>query len=210
MSLSALLFFVLSFARAEVVVLDPDHKLADMAAYIGVKEWSEAFQCGDRRTFLRNQISCENKCSTLSCVSQCQPAGPADRQFDLAFEECGPDSVAIYGTNGFSATLTKSDYLAHGTWAAALLQNLGHFLQPVGEIEITFGMPRAFTIIENGQSRREFGYLIDIEQQTVPGANRLLYQVGFLTGRSALDSLVWFATMDGDVFLKKKGVSLGF
>lgn len=210
MSLSALLFLALSWANAAVVVNDPGHHLADLQGYIGAKPWEQAFKCGDRRTFLRNQISCESKCSGLSCVTQCNPAGPADRQFDLDLEDCTADSVGIYGTNGLSVTLQKSDYVATGSWVVPLLQSLGLFLRPVGEIEITFGMPRAFTIIENGQARQEFGYLIDIEHRTVPGAMSEIYQVGFLTGRDLLDSLVWFATMDGDVFLKRQGVSLGF
>lgn len=210
MSLSALIFLTLSWARADVVVRDPRNFLADLQGFIGVNEWSQAFKCGDRRTFLRNTISCDNKCTASSCVIKCQEAGPVDRQFDLALEECTADGVAIYGTNGFAASLSRKDFEATGSWVLPLIQNLGHFLQPIGEVEISFGMTRLFTIIENGQSRQEFGYMIDLDVSSFPGAQKQIYQIGFLRGRDLLDSLVWFGSLERETFLKRRGVSLAF
>lgn len=199
-------FFWASFASAQVEVKDPQGILPGLRSFLNPLPWDQAVQGPQRATFLRTVLKCENKCSSTSCLSQCTRAPVADNRFDLTLEDATADSVSIYGTNNFAATLSRQDYETTGTWVTALLQGLSQFIEPVGSVEIAFGSPRMFLIIENGQARREFGYLISIQHQTLPGVMSMNYDIGFLSGRPLLESLVMFND-SSESFMKRKGVS---
>lgn len=194
-------------AFAEVVVRDPGGRLEALHRQLGRPRWENAVVCGERKTFLRTVISCESKCSSLSCITQCAHAEPADKTFDLAVEDCSERSVSIYGTNNLALTLDRADFERTGTWIVPLLAGFGHFIQPVGEIEVTFGFPKNFLIFEQGRMRRELGYQLFLEHRVLPGTMAQQYDIGFLPGRSLLDSLVMVTDGTGDVFLKREGVS---
>lgn len=188
-------------------VRDPSAILPRMGSFLNSGSWNSAVKCGERQSFYRVDISCEIKCSTVMCASQCTPAAVDNRAFDLVLEECTSDSVAIYGTNNFSGVLSKSEFLQTGTWIHALLRSFDHFVRPTDSLTLLSGYPRSVTLIENGVRREETGFSVSIEHRTLPNVMAQRYEMVFLPGKTLLASLVYFSDESKNYFLKKKGVA---
>jgi hypothetical protein len=135
-----LLAFMLGIkpASAEFTVSDPSGVFASLKRTSSVRSPSLGFEremgCGSKKTFTAQYSRCEFRCTTMFCSSRCESAVGFEAKFDLHVEECSATTANVFGDNGISLTVSKSDFDADGTWVRALMRGLGQFVQPEGEL----------------------------------------------------------------------------
>lgn len=137
-----LLTFAISIAsltaRAEFQILDPDNVLTELKqrASIAVVPMEKTLACGTKKTFTATDARCEYRCTTSFCSSRCETAMGFEEKFDLHIDECKPDGAGIFGDNGLSLNVGKTEYELDGSWIRALLRGAGHFIQPEGTFKL--------------------------------------------------------------------------
>lgn len=204
--LSFVLTLSLGFiARADFVVEDPNNELGKLH-WFSHKTLSSDFVCGQRQSYSSKQAECFYKCTTLGCNSECN--SPPTSSFDLFIEDCNENSVAIYGTNGFSTLLTQEDYkLGGNTPIIALIKSLGHYIHPEAKATVSYVFWNTFQELKEGAKVNIGGYTIQVDLEFLPNTQSIPIEINLAPQYQGLDQIISIRD-DKDVFLKRKGIIL--
>jgi hypothetical protein len=205
--MGSLVFLFAAIAWADFEIQDPHHVLEDLAGRVSAIPFELGMSCGQSVKFSGTTGSCHLKCSALHCTTECQQVAGGAVVYDLGTEECGADSTAVYGSNGFSAVVSKDDYIAGGnTWLIGLLKGLGNFVQPEGTVILEDIRSQMFNEIVNGQAQPFFGYLISASIQILPNTMTQSVDIAIDSRSSGLNQIIFVQFGHDDVFLKRKGI----
>jgi hypothetical protein len=130
-----LFFTVFNFtnpARGMTPIQDPKRLIPRVRAFLGEKDFSQSFHCGDSSTLNAFRISCQEFVATETslieiCTDSTDPLGVAVRRDVVA---CTEDQVSFYiDLTGESTDLTQADFLAaHSNAAELFLSDLPRFI----------------------------------------------------------------------------------
>ncbi len=205
--MGSLVFFFATIAWADFEIQDPHHVLTDLAGRLSAIPFEQGMTCAQSVRFSGTTGSCQLKCSAHHCTSECQQVPGGAVVYNLATEECTADSVSVYGSNGFSAVVSKDDYVAGGnTWLIGLLKGLGSFVQPEATITLEDVRSQMFSEIVNGETQPFFGYLVSASIQILPGTMTQTLEIGIDSRGSGLNQIILLQFDHDDVFLKRKGI----
>lgn len=141
-----------SQAHADFQVNDPAGVFNQLKSRMSSPtKFAQEMVCGDKKTYSATDSHCEYRCSSSFCTSRCETALAFEAKFDLHIEDCTADGASIYGDNGISFPISKTDYEADGTWVRAILQGSGRFIQPEGQWKLLDVWSANVSTIEGGK-----------------------------------------------------------
>lgn len=157
------LLFQLSSQAWALQIQDPDG-IADRIQHgMNSIPFEQAFQCGEQVHYRTHVPQCNVQCLAQHCMSQC--TSTSGELITLQVEECSSDRVMIYGTNGLTVEVLKSDYEKFGGVWYSFYQAFASFITPMPEVvRLTNTMPLSrYTVVEFGKKRMFFATMIEAD-----------------------------------------------
>lgn len=205
----ALFIFFGSHSVGAIEVLDPHNVLRTLSNHLKpTATFKEAFTCGSFHEYSGDVTNCDFQCTDAICREKCYGVNtPTGRtQTKLFVENCSDTSVSVYGDNGWSLEVLKEDFdKGHGSMLIPVLKNMGHFIQPEGDIILSFAIPMGqYDYIHDGLKERLRGITImaTIESGTL---QKPFFEIVLAATGKGLPQVLLIRS-GTDEFLRLKGV----
>ncbi len=205
--LSFALMFALGSVSSAEEVLDPHHVLDQISMWIHPVDFKQAFTCGKSFAYTATDSNCTETCTNSFCQAQCYGAGDKALKPQLYLENCTDHSLSIYSDNGWSLDVTKEDYIRGGsTLIVPIFKNIGHYLQPSGNVVIRSAMPMySYDYIHDGDKERIMSVTVEAEIESNTAQKS---QIELILSRTAfgVEQVLLLTHGPNTEFLRLKGV----
>ena len=205
------LFYWASVAKAEFTVLDPQQELVRLSGDLAVGSFANEMMCTQSMAVSATAERCEVRCTTGYCSSRCEGPPTGTVRFQMHIDDCTAAGAFLYSDSGLSVELPVARWKSEeGYFVKPILEKLGQFITPEGEIRIRSSWWREVRQIVGGKITKRPARLLEFEMSFGPG---LMIENGWMlldpnaVGLKRLIAL-GMGTWDGnpDIFFQMHGL----
>jgi hypothetical protein len=182
----------------------------------GLSEWSpgqsySSLVCRESFAYQADMTTCQVKCFNSYCMSKCDRVHqPGAVRFQLTADECTESGFFVFGDNGLSIEVTKEQYEKDSNlWLMPFLQNIGHFIQPDGIVEMKNYSFRTADYIADGKKTTLRIALVMGEIKYPGAAAGLGFELWLAPSLAGPRQIVMFRLGHDDIFLQLRGLIKG-
>ncbi len=172
--------------------------------------FAESFQCGKKSNFKWSTKFCDLKCTDAYCEESCSyPEAKEDMIYNLTVENCSADEISIFGSNGYSAKVTRSEYeSSHNNWFISFLKSVGKFIQPIDSIYVDMASPIYLSRMREGKPQPLRAFAIRGHMQSGTAKNKTRFTLYVTNELAGLEQILFFGLTpeDDQYFLKIEGL----
>lgn len=196
-------------ASADFKVVDEGNVIGKLRTWFNPQPFERVMVCGQSSTVEATAERCRLECSDLRCKTFCEAYGtPTGKgRYDAHIDECSTDLAHLFADNGLIVPVTRQEFEdGAGTYLIPFLRAMGKYIEPEGEVHLTWMIPTSTEYIENGELTRLSAYIVEGEIRFENVAQMVHFRIVLTDQLTGPKQLLLFELDRDDYFWKTRGL----